>query len=521
MKTSIEISIKISKVRSITTMKPMKFHHLRFYKPLLPMLAGTLLLATGGCAMMRDGPAPLAQIDVQQIRLAEDIKLSRDGWPQAQWWHRYGDSQLDALIEQALKDAPVMSVATSRIAASRAQVSLTDATRGLLVGFSASVDRQDISANSYLGPFSHNIPAEGFTGPWYTEGTLGLSAEYSFDFWGKERAKVDAALGMRNARQAEAAQTELILSARVTQVYFDIQALYVALGLLEQAQGIETDMVSAHAARAERGLESVTQTEMARTHKLELDKQISAAHSRISMLRETLRSLLGAGPDKLPVIKPLSLPDSAGALPSTLGYELLARRPDLQAMRWTVQASQRQIDVAKAAFYPSVDIKSFYGLDALHLDDLLHSSSKQVNLIPGLSLPIFDSGRLNAGLANARTQSNVLIAQYNQSIVEAVREVAQDGIELESLSRQVQIQDAKLKASAVSQDSAEAHYRNGLADKVTAMEAKLPVLLEQGKLNELRNQQIDTEIALTMALGGGYTSDAEDVKTVGVIKEAR
>jgi len=481
----------------------------KLFKPLLLALASALTLSISGCATIHDKSAPLAEIDTQQIRLADDIKLSRDGWPQAQWWRRYDDSQLDALIAQALKDAPLMAAAKSRVKASGAQASLANATRGLQVGFSASIDRQDLSANSFLGPFTPNIPSEGLTGPWYTEGTMGLEASYSFDFWGKDRAKVDAALGVRNARQAEAAETELVLSSRVTQVYYDIQALYATRDLLLQARDIEIEMVAAHEARAEHGIEPRMQTEVARAHKLELDKQINSAEGKIAVLRETLRALVGAGPDNLPAIKALPLPTSAGELPASLGYELLARRPDLQAMRWYVQASVRQVDIAKAAFYPSFDIKSFFGLDALHLADLLHSSSRQINLIPGLSLPIFDNGRLDSALAGAQAQSNVTIAQYNQSVLDAVREVAQTGIELKDLQQQAQMQEAKLNATTFSADSAQALYQSGLSDKINAMEAELPVLSERGKMVELRSRQIDREVALTMALGGGYNADSQ------------
>jgi multidrug efflux system outer membrane protein len=486
-----------------------KLHTDRNFRPLLLAQLGILAMVSTGCALMRKDTAPLPQIPAQQIRLAEGLKLARDGWPEAQWWRRYRDPQLDALMAQALKDAPMMAVARQRVEASRSYASLVDASSGLLIGLTGSMDRQEVSANGYLGPFYHNIPSAGFTGPWYTEGTVGLQAGYDFDFWGKDKARVEAALGLKQARQAEAAQAELVLTSRVAQMYFGMQAIYTTLDLLDQTRTIEAEMVQAHQARAERGLEARTATELARARALELDQQISTAQGRLSMLREAIRALVGAGPDHLPAIHPVPLPTQAGQMPTTLGYELLARRPDLQAMRWYVQASMSQIEAAKAAFYPSFDIRAFYGFDSLHTNNLLSQPSRQINLVPGLSLPIFDSGRLNAMLANARTQSNTLIAQYNQAVVDSVREVAQAGIELEDLNRQLEIQDAKLKTVTFAWDSAEAHYRRGLADRLTAMEAKLPVLAQEGWQIQLRNQQIHAEIGLTMALGGGYQASLD------------
>jgi len=233
-----------------------KLHTDRNFRPLLLAQLGILALVSTGCALMRKDTAPLPQIPAQQIRLAEGLKLARDGWPEAQWWRRYRDPQLDALMAQALKDAPMMAVARQRVEASRSYASLVDASSGLLIGLTGSMDRQEVSANGYLGPFYHNIPSAGFTGPWYTEGTVGLQAGYDFDFWGKDKARVEAALGLKQARQAEAAQAELVLTSRVAQMYFGMQAIYTTLDLLDQTRTIEAEMVQAHQARAERGLEA-------------------------------------------------------------------------------------------------------------------------------------------------------------------------------------------------------------------------------------------------------------------------
>ena len=306
--------------------------------------------------------------------------------------------------------------------------------------------------------------------------------------------------------------------AQIAHGYYDIQTTYSVLNLLEQARDIEQEAVDAHGARVAHGLEPQTQAELALTHRLELDQQINSAKTRVATLHEMLRALIGSGPDELGAMSTLPLPASAGGVPSSLGFELLARRPDLQAMRWYIQASLDQVEAAKAAFYPSFDIRAFAGFDSLHLEHLLQRSSRQINLIPGLSLPIFDSGRLNANLAVARSQSNVMIAQYNQSVLNAVREVAQAGLELDGLNRQASMQQAKVKAATVSFDSAEAHGRRGLLDEASAMEAKLPVLREQARMLELRSRQIHAGIALTTALGGGYDAREVDPAPLATVK---
>jgi multidrug efflux system outer membrane protein len=466
---------------------------------------GLLLSSVAGCALMHDDKAVLTQIPPERIRLADDIKLARDGWPEAQWWRRYGDPQLDALVARALKDGPAMAVARARVEASHSEADLVKASQGLFVGLSASIDRERVSAGGFGAPYAQTNPQLGTTGPWYTAGTVGLLAEYSVDLWGKQRDQVKAALGVHNASKAEAAQAELLLSSQIVHVYYDMQALYAVTALLVQARDIEQDAVAAHRAKAARGIEPRTPAETALAHRMELDKQIESAETRILMAREMLRALAGAGADALSAdIRAVPLPQGSGQLPATLGYELLARRPDLQAMRWYVQSSFDQTEAAKAAFYPSFDIKAFAGFDAVHLGDLLKSSSRQINLIPGLTLPVFDSGRLNANLATNRARSNVLIAQYNESVLNAVREVAHASLQVNSIAQQAVLQDQKIESANFAFDSADAQYRRGLVDRVTAMEAKLPVLLEQARALELRSARIHAETTLATALGGGY-----------------
>jgi outer membrane protein TolC len=120
--------------------------------------------------------------------------------------------------------------------------------------------------------------------------------------------------------------------------------------------------------------------------------------------------------------------------PSTLGYELLARRPDLQEAHWYIEASLSEVEAARAAFYPDVNLMAFLQQDALHLSDLFRSSAQQMGVTAGLTLPIFDSGRLNANLDSAQAQNNLSVANYNKAVVEAVNQVARTASEVETLT---------------------------------------------------------------------------------------
>ncbi|MEM5317119.1 MdtP family multidrug efflux transporter outer membrane subunit [Paraburkholderia sp. JHI869] len=474
----------------------------------LTVIAACVSCMVAGCALIHHNGQPDATIAPEQINLADDIHLAQEGWPAARWWTQYNDPQLDALIDQALSTAPTMHIARTRVSQARSDVELVSAGSSLQVTAIALLDRTHVSANGFLGPFAENIPAEGLTGPWYTTGLVGLGASLNIDIWGKQRAQVAAALGVNNARIAETSAVELEISADVAQLYYGIQTTYALIDLLKQSRDIAAFSVAAHEARVARGLESRTELEAAKALQLAIEEQLVSAQNRIVGYRESLRALIGAGPHDLPVITPAPLPTQQAALPATLSYELLARRPDLQALRWYVQASFSRIDAAKAAFYPSFDIRAFFGVNALHLADLFTHASQQINLIPGLTLPIFDGGLLNAHLGGERAQSNMLIDQYNEAVLNAVRDVAQAGSRLQALDTQFDLQRRKVESIAFAGDSAEAHYQRGLSSRLTALEARQPVIAEQVALLALRGEIIGQDITLTKALGGGYRAES-------------
>jgi Outer membrane protein len=274
------------------------------------------------------------------------------------------------------------------------------------------------------------------------------------------------------------------------------------LDLLEQTRDVIDYAVKAHQSKVNQGLEAKVPWHGARSQLLAVEKQIAAVKGQIKETRESLRAIIGA--TDMPDIKPVALPQVDTGLPSSLSYELLARRPDLQAMRWYVQASLSQVDAARALFYPSFDIKAFFGFDAIHLEDMFKSPSKQINFIPGLRLPLFDGGRLNANLASTRASSNMLIERYNQSVLNAVRDVAINGSRLQTLNDQRVMQTERIDAARYTQAAAQAAYKQGLGSRLQATEAQLPVLAEQMSLMMLDTRRVIENIQLIKSLGGGY-----------------
>lgn len=473
------------------------------YSPIALVLA----LMTG-CALIQDDPGQVPMTDPQQAQLADVIHLANSGWPSARWWENYRDAQLNMLVNRALQNSPTMQAARLRISQSQTTVELAQSTLGIQATGVAAQNHLRVSNKEFTWPYSYSLPVDR-NGPWYTLNTVGVGATMNLDLWGADRARVAAAMGEKNARLAETAGIELDLASSVAQLYFAMQATFQKITLLEQQAAIAQLSVQAHAHRTDRGVETQVDIANARAEMLAAQQQVIEAKGALTRYRETLRALIGADAHSLPEVHPVALPALQQTLPDSLSFELLARRPDLQALRGYVTASLSRVEAAKAEFYPHFDIKAFWGYNALNVGDLFKYSFQQINILPGLYLPLFDGGRLNAGLKSARTASNILIKQYNQAVLDAVRDVAISSSQLNDLNQQVALQQEKVTAAMATASSASAHFQRGLVSYYAAQEARRPTIAQQLLLVDMQAQQLSTDITLIKALGGDYRGQSE------------
>nr|WP_202413834.1 efflux transporter outer membrane subunit [Duganella sp. CY15W] len=459
-----------------------------------------LAVALAGCASVPPDHQALVKRDIASAEIASSIKLANEGWPQAQWWTAYHDEQLNAIIKQALAGSPSLEVAAAHIGSARSSLSRTVADMGIDSALFANANRQRYSGTGLF-------PAP-IGGAYFSEETLRLDLRYNFDWWGKNRAQVAAAVGELNAGRAAYAEAEQALAASIAQSYFRLQGAWARLANTDQLAATQTALVQDKARRIANGLANADEQRAAEADLSLIRKQQAQLKSDIEHEREALRALAGADNRALADLKPAPLTPAPHALPARLGLDLLARRPDLQAARWKVEASLSKIDAAKAAFYPDVNLTGSIGLDTVKIENLLQSASRTLYLGPTLSLPLFDSKRLDAQLDSARTTRNERIAEYNQTIVDAVRDVAQGGAQLQGIELQITQQSAATASARAQLASAQARMDHGLANNSSVLNARLAMLRQQDADLYLQQVQLLAEIALTNALGGGYHEEA-------------
>lgn len=460
------------------------------------------LLALSGCASIPLEHDVLPQQDLARAELAAGIKLASEGWPAAQWWTQYHDAQLDALIKQALAGAPDLAVAGARIGSAQSALAADRADLGINTALAVSANRQRYSGNGLF--------PEPIGGNYFTSETVQLQAHYEADWWGKHKAQIASTMGEVNARRADYAMAEQLLAAQVAQRYFSLQGNWARLGNLRQWTGLQQALLADQAKLIARGLATIDVQHTVQAQISALRQQSAYLEAQTVREREALRALLGFDNTALADLHPSGTPNLPHALPAHLGIELLARRADLQAARWRVQASLSRIEASKAAFYPDIDLSASFGLDAIKLGKLLQSGSRTLFVGPALSMPLFDSKRLEAQLDGARQRRNELIADYNQTVFDVVRDVAQSGADVQGLENQLRQQDGVRQAKQALLDTAQKRMRQGLATRGAALNAESAVLQQRDTELQLQNQQLLAEISLVRALGGGYRDDTRN-----------
>jgi len=265
------------------------------------------------CAPHHDTSASLAQfIPATKI----NTQLAQSPWPQNTWWKAYNDPQLDSLIAQALADAPDMQIARQRIALAEAQAKLAAAAEGPQLDFSANAERQKMSAEGLMGPFATTDPAAGTTGPWYTNGTLGLTAGWDLDLWGKNRDRVEARIGKVNAQKAEMEQTRQLLASSVARLYWEWQtqnAMEQVLVAIKKEQG---NIIGADRELYQNGITSSVEGVETDINASKTDERLAEVNGKMKTIEARLRALTHSSAI---VLKPHALPTVEASLPATLG----------------------------------------------------------------------------------------------------------------------------------------------------------------------------------------------------------
>jgi len=447
------------------------------------------------------------RLEADQLATDEAIQsANRDaGWPAAQWWRAYGDTQLDAWIDTALAGSPTLAEAQARVRLALSMAGAAEAAEQPRIDASASFTR-------------HRWPDDYFYGPgdlartttWNNTTAIGLT--YPLDFWGRERNTSERyqSIAYMSAAQARAAQLEL--ESNIVRAYIQLSLQYAELDIGRAVLAQQREILALAERRLAGGIGTHFEVSQAQVPLPEAERRIEALEEAIALSRNQIAALAGKGPGagaaiRRPNLAPAALP----GLPSALPLELVGHRPDVVASRWQIAAEARGVDVARAEFYPNINLAADIGYDAVGggMLEYLRGSKFNYSFGPALSLPLFDGGARRAQLGAAAAAFDAAVARYNQTLVAALKGISDQLIRMRSMARQRQLADQSVAAARKTYDIALRAYRGGLTDYLNVLNAQTRLFEQQRVEQQVRAAQLATHAALVVALGGGLLDDGD------------
>ncbi len=475
-------------------------------KGLASLTVLTLSLIIAGCAST-GGIAPQAHgTDAATLDAGSAIRsASADAqWPASDWWRGYNDPQLNAWIEAAQSDSPTLAIAAARVREARSMAGVAAAGLMPQVGGNMSIQRQHWPDNEFYGP---GPLADATT--WNNTATLGLT--YHLDLWGEDKNNAERALDVAHATAADARAAQLELEVNITRAYIQLSMNYALLDIAKSTLAQQQRILAFAQRRVAGGIGTQLEVSQAQTPIPEYERQVDAYEEAIALGKNQLAALAGKGPGAGEAItRPALALDAPAGLPSTLPAELIGHRPDIVAARWMVAAQARGIDVAKAGFYPNVNLLLSMGgyAAAGPMFQFLKSMSGSWTGGPALSLPIFDGGRLRAQLGAQSAAYDIAVDQYNQTIVTALKDVADQVVRMRSLATQEDAAHRSVAAAQRNYDLSEAGFKRGLTDYLNVLIAQTQLLHAEEGVARIQAERLGAHASLVAALGGGMIDPA-------------
>jgi outer membrane protein, multidrug efflux system len=439
------------------------------------------------------------------VRLSEAAPL--DGldqqgggnWPAPEWWKRYQDSTLDQLIELGGANSPSLATAHARYDSARQSVRLAAAESGAHVEANADGNRQRLSDNGLFPP-----QLLGFT--WYNQFDLGLQASYTFDWWGKQRDAVEAAMDQAHAAQADRSAAALMLASSIADAYFGWQSDQNRLLLAKDKEAAVESVAGVTGERVRADLDSADELNNSDLALAAAREQIAALEGSAKLRVVAIAALVGRSSGELPPLTVKPLPSIPGALPDDVKIDLIARRADITASRWRVESAEQSLASARADFFPDVTVNALLGVSSLDVGKLLEYGSRVPQVSAAIHLPIFDAGRLKARYGGAQAAIDAAVSSYQDTVVSAARDVATQATTRAQLEAQRAQRAKQVDAALRMTHTAAARVRQGITDARSELMATESWLDQRDALMQLDSAALSTDIALQRALGGGYES---------------
>ncbi len=453
------------------------------------LLTLSAVFVLAGCSLAPDYQRPTLPVP-QQFSLSQNALVSASGNYQDTGWRSFFvDSQVKALIGEALVNNRDLRMAVLKVQEARAQYGVTDADR-----------YPQLTAGS-SGTYSGKLKGDSSTD---REFEAGLNLSFDLDFFGRLKNMSEAERQNFFASEEARRAVHISLISNVSQSYFNQRLAYAQLQIAEETlqnyqrsyafveKQLLTGSTNVLALEQARGVIESTRSEIAKRK-----GELAQANNALQLLLGTYGKLPNDQMRSSGDIKPVTLPPS-------LSSQILLQRPDILEAEHGLMAANANIGAARAAFFPSITLTSSVSSSSSDLSSLFNATSGMWNFVPKIDIPIFNAGRNQSNLDLAEIRQQQSVVNYEQKIQNAFKEVADALVLRQSIADQISGQQRYLTSLQITLQRARALYQNGAVSYIEVLDAERSLFATQQSLLDLNYAQQVNEIKLFAALGGGW-----------------
>jgi NodT family efflux transporter outer membrane factor (OMF) lipoprotein len=459
-------------------------------------VSAVALLALTGCDLGPDYHRPALEIPPAYRASAATAATA---WPSQGWWRGFNSPELNTLIDQARQENFDLLAAIARVQQADAQVRIAGA--GLLPSLSATANAnwaQESLNNAGRGGrnLAANVDLHDYA--------AGINAAYVVDFWGKLAATRQAAVASAMFSRFDQQTVALTVVTSVADAWF------TALGDADQLAVQQRNLADAEQTlavihgRLEAGTASALDVAQQEALVTGVRATIPALRSQLEQQIIGLGILVGHPPEAVTVqpgtLNTLTLPAVASGLPS----DLLQRRPDVASAEAQLIAANFDVKVARAAFFPQIQLTGSAGFEATALATLFGPGAFLTSLAAGLTQPLFDGGTLRGQLEQARGRQAELLADYRKAVVQAFTDVDNALTAWRYMTEQEALQRVAVEVAQRAADIARAQMQAGTVDITTVLTAETTLYGDENTLVQVRLARVQALLNLYKALGGGW-----------------
>ena len=476
---------------------------------MLPALAAALLAS--GCSMIPAYERPAAPVALTYPSQAASTDmadaanaLAAQSASTMAWQTFFADTRLQGLIELAFVNNRDLRVAVLNIEQARAQYQIRRADQFPTINGVLNGSRTPSASGGVTSLYSAGLQATA----------------YELDFFGRVSSLKEAALNQYLATEEGRKTTQISLIASVANAYFGLLADEELLEITRQTLVTREESIRLSKLRFDNGVASELDFRQAESL-VEAARVSLAQQQRQRALDENLLTLLVGSPlaAELPaaastvavavaVKVPLSQMQPLVDVPAGLPSDLLTSRPDIRQAERQLLAANANIGAARAAFFPRIALTAGAGSASSQLSGLFKSGSWGWTFAPSLTLPIFDAGRNQANLEVSKVTRDIAVAQYEKAIQTAFREVADALASRSTLAEQLRASQAQANAESIRFRLSDLRYQNGVSSYLDLLDAQRSLFTARQAVVQTRLAQLQTQVGLYRALGGGWTEPA-------------